>query len=322
MSRSPRRPHSPVRAVRCLEGAVGLVDVPEPSGEGIDIKLRSAGICGSDLHLIDSPFAPQVTLGHEMAGELADGTPVAIEPLVPCGVCDCCRRGDYNLCRQGPSNLMGVGLDGGMSERVRVPERCLVRLAPGISVNDACLVEPMAVAVHGTRLAGIGPDDEVAIIGGGTIGLCALVAARALGASVAVYARHDTQREAADRLGAGPERDEYDVIIESAGTDSALASAVELARPGGRLALLATYWKGVKLPAIPLCLKELRIIPSSMYARDGDSRDFDRAVALVAQAPDLPEILITHRFPLDEAALAFATARDRALGAIKVVLEA
>ena len=311
-----------MRAVRCREGAVGLVELPEPSGEGIEVKLRSAGICGSDLHMIESPFAPNVTLGHEMAGELSDGTPVAIEPLVTCGRCDSCRRGDYNLCRQGPTNLMGVGLDGGMSERVRVPERCLVHLSPGISVNDACLVEPMAVAVHGIRLAEIQPGEHVAIIGGGTIGLCALVAARARGASVAVYARHDIQREAAERLGAGPERDEYDVVIESAGTDSALASAVELARPGGRLALLATYWKGVELPAMPLCLKELKLIPSSMYCRDGDARDFDRAVALVAQSRDLPEILITHRFALDEAALAFATARDRAQGAIKVVLEA
>ena len=311
-----------MRAVRCSDGAVEVVELPEPVGDGVRVRLRSAGICGSDLHMIDSVYAPEVTLGHEMAGELADGTPVAVEPLVICGECDCCLRGDYNLCRGGPTNLLGVGLDGGMSEMVMVPERCLVALAPGIAVRDACLVEPMAVAVHGVRLAGVGPGDAVAIIGGGTIGLCALVAAQALGASVAVYARHDAQREAVERLGGGEPLQEYDVVIESAGSDSALASAVELARPGGRVALLATYWDGVAMPAIPLCLKELRIIPSSMYSRDGDLRDFDRAVALVAQTPDLPEILITHRFPLDAAAQAFDTARDRSQGAIKVVLEA
>jgi len=217
---------------------------------------------------------------------------------------------------------MGVGLDGGMSDVIVVPERCLVALAPGVSVRDACLVEPMAVAVHGVRLGGVGPMDSVAVIGGGTIGLCAVAASRALGASVALYARHDVQCEAGERLGAGKWLDEYDVVIESAGTDSALDSAVAKARPGGRIVLLATYWEGMKLPAIPLCMKELRLIPSSMYSRDGDVRDFDRAAALVAQIPDLADILITHRFPLDAAAAAFATARERAQGAIKVVLEA
>lgn len=308
--------------VRCIEGQVEVVELPEPAGEGIRVNLRSAGICGSDLHLLDSVFAPRVTLGHEMAGELADGTAVAVEPLAICGECDCCQRGDYNLCRRGPGTLMGVGLDGGMSETIVVPERCLVPLAPGVSARDACLVEPMAVAVHGVRLAGIGPRDAVAVIGGGTIGLCAVVAARAVGARVSLYARHDAQRAAGERLGAEAERQEYDVVIESAGTDSALESAVSMARPGGQLLLLAMYWDGMAMPAIPLCLKELRVVPSSMYARGGDQRDFDRAAALLATMPELPEILITHRFALDEAPLAFATARDRAQGAIKVVLEA
>lgn len=311
-----------MRAVRCREGEVEVVDLPEPRGEGVRVRMRSAGICGSDLHMLGSVFAPRVTLGHEMAGELADGTAVAVEPLVICGDCDCCLRGDYNLCRGGPGHLMGVGLDGGMSEAIVVPERCLVGLAPGVLARDACLVEPLAVAVHGVRLAGIGPGDNVAVIGGGTIGLCAVVAARAAGAQVSLSARHDAQREAAERLGAGEARGEYDVVIESAGTDSALETAVEWARPGGQLLLLAVYWDGMAMPGIPLCMKEVRVVPSNMYGHDGDRRDFDQAAALLAQNPELPEILITHRYALGEAVQAFETARDRAQGAIKVVLEA
>ena len=299
------------------------MEVPEPVGDGVRVQLRSAGICGSDLHLLDSSFAPTVTLGHEMAGELSDGTPVAIEPLAICGDCDCCQRGDYNLCRGGPGSLMGVGLDGGMAETIVVPERCLVALPDGVSVRNACLVEPMAVAVHGVRIGGIGPGHRVAVIGGGTIGLCSVVAARAAGADVTLHARHDAQREAGERLGAREEGPaDYDMVIESAGTESALASAVEKVRPGGQLVLVATYWEGMVLPGIQLCLKEVQIVTSSMYGREGDTRDFDRAAALVAQIPGLAEILITHRFPLDEAVRAFATARDRAEGAIKVVLEA
>jgi threonine dehydrogenase-like Zn-dependent dehydrogenase len=209
-----------------------------------------------------------------------------------------------------------------MADEIRVPESCLLRLAPGVAVRDACLIEPMAVAVHGIRIAGICAGQRVAVIGGGTIGLCALVAARRTGASVSLEVRHDAQREAGERLGAEAVVGDYDVVIESAGTDSAFAKAVELARPAGSLLLLATYWKGLAMPGLQLCLKELRVVPSSMYGRGGSVRDFDVAAEILARNPDLPGILITHRFPLDAAAEAFATARDRARGAIKVVLEA
>ena len=80
---------------------------------------------------------------------------------------------------------------GGMSECIVVPERCLVPLAPGVSARDACLVEPLAVAIHGLRLAGVRGDHRVAVVGGGTIGLCAVAAVTGLGAPVALVARHD-----------------------------------------------------------------------------------------------------------------------------------
>jgi threonine dehydrogenase-like Zn-dependent dehydrogenase len=86
--------------------------------------------------------------------------------------------------------------------------------------------------------------------------------------------------------------------------------------------LLGTYWEGgVELAGQALCMKELDLVPASMYGRVGPSRDFDVAASIMAARPELAEVLITHRFPLDAAADAFATARDRAAGAIKVVLE-
>jgi 2-desacetyl-2-hydroxyethyl bacteriochlorophyllide A dehydrogenase len=298
-----------------------LEEVPTPRHEGVRVRIRSAGICGSDLHMVDSAFAPKITLGHEMAGELADGTPVAIEPIAACQTCDCCRRGDYNLCRKGPTTVIGVGLDGGMADEIVVPERCLSPLAAGVSLADASLVEPLAVAVHGIRRAGVGPGARVAVIGGGSIGLCAVAAAHAAGAEVALEARHDAQREAGERLGARAFAGEYDVVVDSAGSSSALEKAVGAARPGGTLLLLGTYWSGMQMPGVPLCMKEIRVLPSSMYARDGMVRDFDVAAGLLAARPAIADALITHRFSLDEAVQAFATARNRAAGAIKVVLE-
>jgi len=308
-----------MRAVRCVNGAVAVVDVPEPAGEGVRVRVVSAAICGSDLHLLQ--WGLTATMGHELAGLLDDGTPVAIEPIAPCRTCGPCSSGDYNRCVEGPAMVMGVGRDGGMAEECLTPASSLTRLPSGIAVRDACLVEPIAVAVHGVRRARIAATERVAVVGGGSIGQTALVASQATGATVDLEARHDAQRAAAERLGAGEVGDGYDVVIEAAGTTSALARAADLCRPGGRILALGTYWDGVELPGLVVSMKELDVIPATMYARVGPSRDFDVAASILAERSELADVLITHRFPLDAAAEAFATARDRAAGAIKVVLE-
>jgi threonine dehydrogenase-like Zn-dependent dehydrogenase len=310
-----------MRAVRGSEGRVEVVDVAAPTGEGVRVRIRSAGICGSDLHMLAGGYPTPNTLGHEMAGLLDDDTPVAIEPLVPCERCEACREGRYNLCARGPGMLLGVGLDGGMAEEVRVPERCLVPLPRGVPVEDASLVEPLAVAIHGLCKVGLRPGERTAVVGGGSIGLCAVAAARDAGADVGLAARHDHQRAAAERLGAHEAAGEYALVIDCAGTKSSLESALALCRPGARLLLLSTFWEGLELPAIPLFLKEVDVIPSNTYARHPGGRDVDAAAALLATSQEVASAMITHRFPLEAAPEAFATARDRKAGAIKVVLE-
>jgi 2-desacetyl-2-hydroxyethyl bacteriochlorophyllide A dehydrogenase len=317
-----------MRAVRCAGGVPVVVNEPEASGgagtaagDGVRVKVASAGICGSDLHLL--AWNLPAVMGHEFAGTLADGTPVAVEPIVPCGTCAACRSGDTQRCVIGPSMVMGVGRDGGMAESCVVPASCLVRLPGGVATRDACLVEPLAVAVHGVRRGHVHGNHHVGVIGGGSIGLAAVAAAQSAGARVDLAARHDRQREAGDRLGAGVIKErEYDVVIEAAGTASSLAQAVERCRPGGTIVLLGTYWDSdVSFPGVSLCVKEISLVPASMYGRAGPSRDIDVAATLLAMRPEIAEALITHRFPLDAAAEAFAVARDRSAGAIKVVLE-
>jgi threonine dehydrogenase-like Zn-dependent dehydrogenase len=262
------------------------------------------------------------TFGHELAGTLPDGRVVAVEPLAPCWECAACLSGDYPRCVLGPAIVLGVGLDGGMADECLVPASALAPLPAGVDAADGCLVEPLAVAVHGVRRGAIQGGERVAVIGGGSIGQTALVAAQAAGAHVDLVARHDRQREAAARLGAGEPTDGYDVVIEAAGTDSAMADAVSRCRPGGRVVLLASYWDGVvQLPGLEVTMKEVTLVPAAMYGRVGPSRDIDVAAALLAARPELPGTIITHRFPLDAAHEAFAVAADRAAGAIKVVLE-
>lgn len=312
-----------MRAVQTRNGTIDVVNVSPSNGPGVRIRVSSAGICGSDLHLIDAQevVPDNTTLGHEVAGFTDDGTPVAIEPLAPCGRCEPCQAGEYNLCADSSSMIYGIGRDGGMADLMWVEERCLVPLPAGLDPRDASLVEPMAVLVHSFRRARANPNMRVAVIGGGTIGLCAVAVARARGCEVALSARHDVQREAGERLGAIEVSGQYDLVIEAAGTESALHEAVELAKPAAEVAIPGIYWGPIDLPGLAMCFKQVSLCPTTLYARSGAGRDIDYAAALLATQPDIADTLITHRFPLDAAVEAFKAAASKSTGAVKVILE-
>ena len=311
-----------MRAVRCVEGRATVVEVAAPTGDGVRVQVVSSGVCSSDLHMLELGFFDPFTIGHEFAGYTGDGRAVAVEPIRGCGTCGLCRSGDYNRCPETLNNICGITRDGGMADEVMVSPDMLVPLPAGVHPRDACLVEPLGVAVHGFRLAGLRGDMRVAVVGGGSIGQAALAVARLAGCETAVAARHDAQREAADRLGAAPLTDEpYDIVVDAAGSASALVETAARCRPGGTMLLLAAYWEGLELPFTDVFMKELTVVPSSMYGRAGAVRDMETAASVLAAVPEMADAVITHRFPLDAAAEAFATAADRAAGAIKVVLE-
>jgi threonine dehydrogenase-like Zn-dependent dehydrogenase len=310
-----------MRAVRFAEGKVDVHDTPSPSGDGVRVHVRSIGICGSEVHMLETGFPISVVPGHEFAGELEDGTPVGIEPLAPCGTCEQCATGEYNMCTLGPRMVLGVGRDGGMGEEAIVPERSLVFLPANVGVKDACLIEPLAVALHGLRKAGLNGRMRVCVVGGGAVGLCAVASAADACAEVGLVARYRHQIEAGRRLGAKDVAGTYDLVVECVGSNSAVNEAVRLCRPNGRLLLLGTFWDGLNLPHYAVAQKGLTLFVAMMYAISGIGRDCDLAAALLAGNPEIASCLITHRFPLEEAPKAFEIARDRKAGAIKVVLE-
>ena len=312
-----------VRAVKMQRGRVSVVDVAPPEGPGVRVRVSSAGICGSDLHLVENGgvIADGTTLGHEMAGITDDGTPVAVEPLAPCGACEPCQRGEYNLCHDSSAMIYGIGRDGGMADFVWVEPRCLVPLPAGVEARDAALVEPLAVLVHSFRRTDVRPDMRVAVVGGGAIGLCAVAVARARGCEVGLVARHDAQRAAGERLGATSVSGQYDLVIEAAGSETALAQSVELAKPSAHVAIPGIYWGPVALPGLDMCFKQVSLCPTTLYGRSAAGRDVDLAARLMAETPELADTIITHRYPLDAAREAFEMAANRSAGAIKVVLE-
>jgi threonine dehydrogenase-like Zn-dependent dehydrogenase len=315
-----------VRAVRSTGDGVAVVDVearvPEFATDPVTVRVASAGICASDLKLLS--WKLPATIGHEFAGALDDGTLVAVQPSVPCGTCDLCRSGREHLGPDATSRMHGVFSDGGLAEAVIVDRSCLVMLTPEVGADVGALIEPISVALHAAHQGGLhgdAPADRVLVIGGGSIGLAVVTIAQHHGAEVDLVARHPAQRAAGERLGARSSlADEYDVVIECAGSQSALDDAIGRVRPGGTIVVPSSWFDPVQVSS-SLLLKEPRVVMSYTYGHHHGVREFDEAVEILAAHPELADAMITHRFALDDASEAFRVAGDRAAGAIKVVVE-
>jgi 2-desacetyl-2-hydroxyethyl bacteriochlorophyllide A dehydrogenase len=311
-----------MRAVRIGQDGPEVVAVaePEPDADQVVIDVVTSGVCGSDLHLL--AFGPRPgTLGHEVGGRL-DGRPVTFSPVVHCGTCEPCRHGHSAVCQVGANAVYGIHRDGGMADRVVVERSAVVELPPGIDADLACLVEPVAVGVHGINAAEVVDGMRVAVVGAGTVGLVAAAVARQRGASVDIAARHPCQQAAAERLGLGQALSgRYDVTVDAAGTESAVAQAVRSCRPGGTVLISGTYWGDVTMPGMAIQLKELRILPVVYYGHHDGEREIEAAARALLELPELAGALVTHRFPLSDASEAFRVAADKSSGAIKVLLE-
>jgi 2-desacetyl-2-hydroxyethyl bacteriochlorophyllide A dehydrogenase len=310
-----------MKAVRGAEGGVVVDDVEEPPGSGELLQMRSTSVCASDLLYIR--LGSRRILGHELAGIREDGTAVVVEALYGCMECAACLRGQYNLCPTHSQRALGVTADGGMAEQFRAPAARLVPLPPGLDVRDAPIVEPASVSWHALRLGEVGPGRRVAVVGGGALGLLAVAGARRMGAEdVALEARHAHQWAAGERVGAraGTEGT-YDVVVEAAGTAESLGRAIDLVAPHGTVVVLGVHLGTVELNWGPLFHREAHLVPSLGYCRHEGGREMEEAAAMLAADPDIARALITHRFPIEDAAEAFRVAADRGSGAIRVVIE-
>lgn len=307
------------RVVRSTAAGITVEERDDPPGSGVLMQTAAASICGTDLALAgfgDLPFV----LGHELAG-FVDGVPHAVEPTLFCGTCLQCEMGATQRCTGGLT-LMGFFSDGGMADEFRLPESALVRLPDGLPVTDACLVEPTAVALHATRRGELEPGQSVAVVGGGSIGLAVAACLVAEGHKPIVEARHPHQQAAAERLGANVGRaNDADVVIEATGSPDGVARCTEAVRPGGRVVIVGVFHGPVPLPGLLTLQKEIVVAGSTTYGCHQGHRETEEAAALLAGNPEIAATLVTHRFPLDEVAEAFAVARDRSSGAIKVVIE-
>lgn len=310
-----------MRAVTSSRGEINVIDKETPTGDGVLVSVRRAGICGSDLHLVAAGLHG-VVLGHEFAGTLPDGRLVAVRPTGECGTCPSCTGGHPNTCHMAAGVLHGTSIDGGLADFVMVEPSRLVELPANMPDASAALVEPMAVAVHGISRVDVVPGMRVLVFGAGSIGLLTAAALVARGADVSIVARHPHQASVADGLGArvvtSPAND-HDVTFDAVSTQESLDTCVSHTRPRGVIVEFGLIWSPVGLTNRML-MKEISLVPTMFYSHGHDHDDCAQAAELLHANPRVADLLVTHAFPLDDAAFAFRIASDRSAGAIKVHL--
>jgi threonine dehydrogenase-like Zn-dependent dehydrogenase len=267
-------------------GLLEMQDVPEPrpaAGEVL-VHVRSAGICGSELHGARTPGfrVPPLIMGHEFAGMSDNGDPVIINPILSCGTCDLCRGGLRHVCRQ--RRIVGVHCPGGFAERVAVPGSALRPVPDGMGWTAAALVEPAANGEHAWNLAGAPAGGRVAVIGCGAIGLFCLLTARAGGAARVEVTDLSPGRTAlaldlgADSAGTALDG-EYDVIFDAVGSAGTRGQSVGHLRPGGAAVWLGLAEAAAGFDAAGLVRSEKRVLGSFAYSDE----DFAAAAQHLAE---------------------------------------
>jgi L-iditol 2-dehydrogenase len=333
-------------------GALEYVDVPEPEvgADEVLVRVAAAGICGSDVHGMDGSSGrrvPPLVMGHEAAGVIeavggsvagfSPGDAVTFDSTIWCGRCAFCREGVVNLCDD--RRVLGVSTgeyrrDGAFAERVVVPARVVYALPAGLSMVEAALTEPLAVALHAVSRTPLVEDDEALVVGCGVIGLLVIAAVRqagckriiavdlspsrlaratAMGATDVVTAGSDDVVEQLQALtdGRGP-----DVAFEAVGIGSTVALAIAAVRKGGTVVLVGNVVPAVELPLQWVVSRQLTLLGSA-----ASCGEYPRALELIASRAVDVAALVSEVAPLADGAEWFDRLRAPQTPLLKVVLE-
>ncbi len=312
---------------------------PEVSPGDVLIKVRATGICGSDIPRVLGGAAHHypIVLGHEFAGEVArvgaDVTRVKVgdratgAPLIPCFQCEDCQRGDYSQCKH--YSFIGSRQQGSYAEFLCLPERHVVRFDANVDFAQGAFFEPSTVALHALKVANFRGGDDVAILGGGTIGLFTAQWARIMGARRVVVFDLDEDRLAlartmgadltvntrdsglAETLAQITEKRGFPYVFETAGVDVTMRLAFEIAANKASVCFVGTPTKDlVFTPKLweNMNRKEFKLTGSWMsYSAPFPGNEWQlTAHAFASGALRFDERLIFKRFPLAEVADAFA----------------
>jgi threonine dehydrogenase-like Zn-dependent dehydrogenase len=304
-----------------------LADLPVPTpppGEAL-VRLRLAGICGTDLAMLKGYVPFRGVMGHEFVGEIAAaatapervGERVVGEINVVCGACGHCRAGRSNHCER--RQVLGLrGRNGVFAEYLTLPLANLHAVPAGVTDEAAVFTEPLAAALQITRQVPVGPAQRVLVVGAGRLGQLIARVLRLTGCELAVVARRERQRAlladagiawlAEDAVPAAA----FDIAVEASGAPGGVALARRALRPLGTLVLKSTYAGEVAVDLAGLVVDEITVVGS----RCGP---FAPALRLLADGLVDPTRLIDDRFALAEAESALRRAAEP--GVLKVLID-
>lgn len=326
---------------------VSIQDVEEPiiKDDEVLIKVRTAGVCGSDLHLFQGTHAfrkPPAVLGHEVAGDIVKvgknvskfkvGDRVTVEPHLGCGTCEFCQQDLVNIClhKSAPGTPSWIGT---FVEYFNAPEKTLYKLADNVSYEVGTLIEPLAVAVHALERATVPSRDSIVILGVGTIGLLSLVVAREMGFKTIICT--DTapfNREMALKSGAAAALDPLvddveakvkeltggrgaDLALVCAGADGILSQASACVRKRGEIGLVAMITKKIPFYCYGMVFNEQTMYGAMTY----ETRDFVKAAAMVNGGLDL-SAFVTQKLPLEKTQEALDILSQKKEHVVKVIV--
>lgn len=329
-------------------GEVDIIEQAMPvrkQGEAL-LKILYGGICGSDLGTYRGTFAyasyPRIP-GHEFSAEIIEigdndrnlkpGMIVTCNPYFNCGHCYSCQRGLVNCCTS--NETMGAQRDGAFSEYITMPiER--IYDGKGLSAKTLALIEPFCISYHGISRANIQPNDKVLVIGAGTIGVLAAVAAKAKGAKVYIsdvaenkmnYAietfgldggiLNDSPENFIKRVEEITNGNYFDVTIEAVGLPSTFQACIDAAAFGARMVQIGVGKRTHEFDFTLLQKKELNVYGS----RNALKKDFLELIDLVKFGKVDLEKIVTNTYNLDEADKAFQDFSKNAASMLKVVIK-
>lgn len=322
------------------------VDIPTPGPDQVLVKIKKIGICGSDIHVYHGthPYTSYpVTQGHEVSGQIVElgeyvkdlsvGQKVTIEPQVFCGRCHPCLHGKYNLCEK--LKVMGFQTTGTASEYFAVDASKVTPIPENMTYGEGAMLEPLAVTVHAAKRFPDLKGAKAVVLGCGPIGILLIQSLKALGASeVLATDISDMRLNLAKEMGAdhvvntkekdfgealleayGP--DKADVIYECAGSDITMEQAIQNARKGSTIILVAVFGKRASVDLAKLNDSELDLNTSMMYRHE----DYADAIRFVKEGKIQLKPLQTAHFAFADYQAAYQFIDDNREKTMKVIID-
>ena len=300
---------------------VDEVESPSIGSDDVLVRVKAAGICGSDLETYKGKRTVKIPIiiGHEASGDVVEvGSHVSkvavkdrvtIEPNMGCGRCVYCMTGKSNIC---PNKIsLGINAEGVFAEYVKVPENYVWKIPKDMSYHDAALVEPLAVSVHALKKMEIMAGDNALVIGGGPIGALAALILQSLHANVAlqepVPSRMRILRDLGlkvwgtspsdieDLMGTCFAGEKASVIIDAVGIEASLSQALRVVKPGGRIILIGFGAPEGKINLPQIVRQEIEIRGSIIYVAD-----FPKAIKFIHDGIVPASKIVTHKFSLND----------------------